>query len=194
MEDRLPEALVPDGKYDVRFEGGRHWVVCGPFSCGSRAEFERKEFPEDGIDPSQTAPADFGQYAEAVSRKLGPPTVTRWKQGITSTFSFVDLTPHFRSRMLFNSGFPTDVSAYAATTVISDGPRKARVRLGHDDWFRLWLNGELAYEGDEQKGFRTTGIDVSLRSGKNLFLAKVANRDNTNHRAWVFLFDPDPGR
>ena len=32
-------------------------------------------------------------------------------------------------------------------------------------------------------------MDVTLRQGENVFLVKVANHDNTNYRAWVFLFD-----
>ncbi|UCD27333.1 MAG: DUF2961 domain-containing protein [Planctomycetota bacterium] len=189
LHDRVPDVLVPDGKYDITLEGGRIWNLCGPFSCKDKNEFDRKEFPEDGIDISQVASANFGQYAEAVTKKLGPPTVTRWKQGVQSVFNFVDLTPHFRSRMRTNAGFPIDVSAYAATIVDSDAAKRIRLRLGHDDWFNLWLNGKLIYEGKEQNGFKTTEIEVNLAKGDNLFMAKAANCENTNFRAWVFLFD-----
>jgi len=192
LEDRRPGVLVPDGKYDIPLKGEREWLVCGPFSCVSKEEFDRKEFPEEGIDLSQTAPADFGQYAEAVKKKLGPPTVTKWKKGVKSVFNFVDMTPHFRPRLRTNGGFPVDGSAYAVTDIDSKTAGKVKLRLGHDDWFKLWVNGELVYEGPEQNGFKTTEIEVSLKKGKNQFLAKVANRANTNFRAWVFLFDVLP--
>jgi hypothetical protein len=189
LVDRLPETLVPDGKYDIPLRGGRVWKLCGPFSCKDKAEFDGKEFPEDGIDLSQTAPADFGLYAKATARKLGPPTVSKWKEGVKSVFNFVDMTPHFRSRMRTNAGFPSEVVAYAATTVNSEERKEVRVRVGHDDWFKLWLNGELVYDGREHNGFKTFEVEVTLKKGDNLFLAKVANQDNSNFRAWVFLFD-----
>ncbi|MCP5117329.1 MAG: DUF2961 domain-containing protein, partial [bacterium] len=56
MDDRLPDTLAPDGKYDVPVEPGLTWNLCGPFSCETKAEFERREFPEDKIDWDQTAP------------------------------------------------------------------------------------------------------------------------------------------
>jgi hypothetical protein len=192
MADRLPETLVPDGKYDVPLEPGLVWNVCGPFSCETNAQFDREEFPERGIDWNQTAPADFGQYAEAVQRKLGEPVATRWIRDVGSVFNFVDLTPHFRSRMRTNGGFPVDTSAYAATTIESPSARTARIRIGHDDWFKLWINGDLVYEGGELNGFQTREVNARLRAGANQVLAKVANRDNSNFRAWVFLLDPEP--
>jgi DUF2961 family protein len=192
MEDRLPTAMVRDGKYDVPLPSGLRWNLCGPFSCTTKAEFDRSEFPEQAIDLAQTAPADFGQYAEAVRRKLAAPTLTGWIRDVDSVFNFTDLTPHFRSRMKTNGGFPVDASAYAATTLDSSTARTARLRIGHDDWLKLWINGDLVYEGDELNGFQTREISVPLRAGPNQVLAKIANRDNSNFRAWVFLLDPTP--
>ncbi len=92
MEDRLPQTLVPEGKYDVPVEGGLAWNLCGPFSCESKAEFDRREFPEEGIDWNQTAPADFGQYAEAVRRGFAQPA---WRAGCaTSGRSSISWTSH----------------------------------------------------------------------------------------------------
>jgi len=189
FKDLLPETALPDGKYDIPLKPKYTWKLCGPFSCENKDEFDYKEFPEDRIDMSQTAPADFGQYALAVAKKLGPPTTTRWKDGVKSVFNFVDITPQFRPRTRTNAGFPLDVSAYAATTVNSQRAGKAQLRVGHDDWFKLWLNGKLIYDGPRQNGFKTARIDLDLQKGENQFLVKVANRDNTNYRAWVFLFD-----
>lgn len=189
LEDRLAAALVPDGKYDAEAPQGRAWKLCGPFSCASKAEFDRGEFPEKGIDLRETRPADFGRYAEAVKRNLGPPVLSRWIEPVQSLFNFVDLTPHFRSRMKTNGGFPVDVSAYAFTTVSVPAETSSTLRIGHDDWIRVWQNGSVIYEGAERDGFGTVEIPVRLARGENRFLLKVANRENTNFRAWVFLFD-----
>ncbi len=64
VADRLPDARVPDGRYDLPLAGGRRWQLCGPFSCEDRSAFDRREFPEDRIDAAEKAPADFGQKFE----------------------------------------------------------------------------------------------------------------------------------
>ena len=58
-----------------------------------------------------------------------------------------------------------------------------------DDWLRVWHNGRVVYEGAEKHGFQTVEIPLRLTRGENRFLLKAANRENTNFRAWVFLFD-----
>jgi len=189
LEDRLASTEVPEGKYDPPHGQGLVWQLCGPFSCLNQDEFDVAEFPEQRIDPAQTAPADFGQYSEAVQRRYDKPTLTRWRSGVRSTFNFVDMTRYFRSRLKTNGGFPVDVSAYAATTVQSDTNRSVHVRIGHDDWFRLWINGQEVYSGEELNGFQNRELQINLKKGNNRILAKVANRDNTNFRAWVCLVD-----
>ncbi len=92
--------------------------------------------------------------------------------------------------MKTNGGFPVDTSAYAHTTLESASAQRVHVRVGHDDWFKLWVNGDLVYEGEELNGFQTREIQVPLEVGSNEVLAKIANRDNSNFRAWVFLLDP----
>jgi len=189
FNDRLAETEVPDGKYDVPVPSPFTWSVCGPFACEDLDQFKQSEFPEAGIDLTQTAPADFGQYAKAAQRDGGQPTITRWTTDVPTRFHFVDLTPWFRPRLKTNAGMPVDVSAYAATTIASEQDHTVRVRLGHDDPLRLWLNGELVYDGLQHNGMATTVIELPLRQGDNRILVKAANHDNTNFRAWLFLFD-----
>ncbi len=104
----------------------------------------------------------------------------------------MDLTPHFRPRMPTNGGFPVNTSAYATTVLKSARARTARIRVGHDDWFKLWVNGKLVYEGPELNGFQTREVEAPLEAGENRVLVKAANRENANFRAWVFLLDPEP--
>lgn len=189
LEDRLATAEVPDGRYDLPRQPGLSWNLCGPFSCLNKDEFDQSQFPEQRLDLEERAAADFGQYAEAVERGYGEPTFTRWHSGVPSIFNFVDVTPYFRSRLKTNAGLPVDVSVYAATILKADKDCSVRIRIGHDDWFRLWVNGEEVYSGRELNGFQTREVVVNLKKGDNQILAKVANRDNANFRAWVFLFD-----
>lgn len=188
--DRMASAPVPDGKYDIDFPPGREWRLCGPFSAATAAEFEHAEFPESGLIADQSQPAEFGQYAAAVKQKLAQPFSSRWiADPVRSIFNFVDLTRYFRPRLKTNAGFPVDVSAYAYTTVASPAAVARIMRIGHDDPLRVWHNGKLVYNGAAKNGFRTVEIPVELARGENRFLLKVANGDNMNYRAWVFLFD-----
>jgi D-arabinan exo alpha-(1,3)/(1,5)-arabinofuranosidase (non-reducing end) len=188
-QDRLPDATVPAGKYDLPFKSEMVWNLCGPFSCEDSAEFDRNEFPERGNDLQQTAPADFGQYREAARRKRGMPTTTAWKTGVGSTFNFVDLTPYFRARKTTNAGMPVQVSAYASTTINAKRAGRARIRVGHDDPLRIWINGQVVFDGKQQNGLQCSTIKVKLSKGDNAILVKSANFANSNFRAWVFLFD-----
>lgn len=187
--DRLAAARVADGKYDMNPPAGRSWRLCGPFSCAGKDEFDRSEFPERGFTEGETRPADFGQYAEAARRGLAGPALSRWTGPAGPLFNFVDLTPHFRPRMKTNAGFPVDTSAYACAVVSSPAEAARILRVGHDDWFRVWHNGKVVYDGPEQHGFQTAEVPLRLLRGENRFLVKAANRENTNFRAWVFLFD-----
>ena len=189
LADRLPHSRVANGKYDRIPESGLIWRLCGPFSCKNRTEFMRPDFPEKGINFEESTRADFGQYARAVEQGRAEPTLSRWHPQVRPVFQFVDLTPFFRPRLRTNGGFPVDVSAYASTTIESAEARKVRIRVGHDDWLRLWLNGTIVYDGERLHGFKTRELDLELDEGKNSILVKVANHDNTNFRAWVFLLD-----
>jgi hypothetical protein len=182
------DPVVPAMRIPSKQDKFETWDVCGPFSRDNRDEFERSAFPEKTFDVSQIQPADFGQYALAAKR-TGHQAKSRWIEKVESKFSFVDLTPYFRPRLKTNAGLPTKVCAYARRVFTVQSDVKGRLRIGHDDWFRLWHNSRLIYDGPQHKGFETTEVDVTLRRGENIFLAKVANQDNANYRAWVFLFD-----
>ena len=186
--DRLPDATVPRGKYDLPNEDGRAWLVCGPFECTSREQFEKPEFPEGKFDLDASQPADFGQYRAAARRGWSKPVEAHW-QPMGSMFNVLDLTPFNRPRTKTNNSMPTDVSAYALTTVRAERAGKRTLRLGHDDWLRVWINGELVYDGEEQNGLVTHELEVNLKQGDNTVLIKSANFANSNFRAWVFLFD-----
>jgi len=190
--DRLPQTQVTAHAYDIPLKRGLRWAVCGPFECKDRRQFQEVEFPEKSSDFAHTEPADFGQYTLAVRLGLGEPAVTRWHQDVPSMFNFVDLAPYFRPKLKTNGGYPTDVSAYARTILTSERNESRTIRVAHDDWFRLWVNGELAYDGDQNNGFRIAEITIDLRQGENEILVKAANKDNANFRAWSFLLDPRP--
>lgn len=186
-EDRAADAQVPRGKHDVALVGERTWDVVGPFPAETREEFEREEFPETSLDFEQRAPANFGDYGFAVSQGY-PQEFTKWTRGVSSFFHMVDLRPYNRHKMPSNFAMPRNASAYARTVLEEPGARTARFRVGHDDWLRLWINGELVYDGEKRAEFGTTEIEVELSAGENVVLVKSAVHENFNMRMWMFQF------
>ncbi len=161
------------------------WEICGPFPAGTRLEFVQKRFPEEKIDFKHTEPANFGVYQTAVDEGL-PQMKTRWIQGVPEIGGFVHLSPYFHPRLPTNFAQPKETAAYALRTIEADAAETARLRLTHDDWLRIWLNGDLVYDGEKKSGFQTAEVVVELKEGENQILVKAANLENINNRAWLF--------
>ncbi len=79
------------------------------------------------------------------------------------------------------TGLQREYVAYLARTIISPEARDVLLTIGNTDGFRLYLNGELVHEADEQpwwSPFNTT-IPARLRAGENRLLVKLAKRGET---------------
>lgn len=187
-EDRKLDARVSEDKYTLLPEPLRTWDIAGPFNAETRKQFEHVEFPEKAIDFSHEEKTAFGVYAYAEEHGYGT-VYTKWKRGIPQLNHFIDLRPYFHSRNPTNFGFPFHTSAYAITEIQSDEEKQATIRLGHDDWLRLWLNDELIYDGDDKTSFESVEIPATLQAGKNNVMVKAANKEGFNLRAWIFQFE-----
>ncbi len=77
--------------------------------------------------------------------------------------------------------------AYLRTTVVSDKPQKAQVRLGSDDGVKVWLNGELVHANNAARGCNPGDdkFEVSLEKGPNPVLVKVTNGGGD----WAFCME-----
>jgi ADP-ribosylglycohydrolase len=98
------------------------------------------------------------------SRKLGQPAI------VASYEHEIDLT-----RLI---GLRGPYCAYLARTLISPDERPAGIVIGNNDGYRLYLNGELVAERDEQvwwAPFNNTHR-VTLRKGENHLLVKLVKR------------------
>jgi putative membrane-bound dehydrogenase-like protein len=70
-----------------------------------------------------------------------------------------------------------NVCAYGYAEVVSDRDREARLRIGSDDTFTVWLNGAKVYEFKESRGWAPdqAQVDVKLAKGVNKLLVKCGN-------------------
>lgn len=188
--DRHAGTEISAEEYDIAGSDELVWDICGPFPAATRAEFEKREFPEERIDYSESRPANFGLYAFAKEKQRGE-TDTRWTQDIKAINGFVNMRGHYHTKLPTNFAFPKDTAAYAYTTIESAEEEDVTLHIGHDDWLRVWINGERVYDGEARTGFGSSQIRVGLEEGKNQILLKSANKENSNQRAWVFHFRID---
>ena len=66
-------------------------------------------------------------------------TVPRVLRGPELTW--IDFTRWFRRDAAGNTGTqPAGVAAYAETVLLEDSDRQVTLRLGFDDWMKIWVN------------------------------------------------------
>ncbi len=60
------------------------------------------------------------------------------------------------------------------------------LRLGFDDWMRIWVNDTLITTLRHGDGFAVSEIPVTLSRGDNRLPLKLSNFDNVEWRCWAF--------
>ena len=149
------------------------WTLSGPFDCQTWEDFQRAEFPEK---PEEERPADWewgGRHLAAVKA--------------ASELTWIDFTRWFRRDAAGNNGTqPVDAAAYAETVVSAPSEMQAVVRLGFDDWMKVWVNDEPIATMRHDDGFAISEAPVTLRRGENKLRLKLSNFDNVEWRCWAF--------
>lgn len=133
------------------------WSVIGPFDNERGTGFGTSFGPEGDARP-QRATAHSGKARKVSWRDLPVQVITGW----------VNLDVLMR---------PNDQSlAYALTFIESDKEQAATLRLGTDESYRLWHNGELLASRDVHRRMRFDQdvLPLRLRKGWNTLLIKVA--------------------
>jgi putative heme-binding domain-containing protein len=124
------------------------WVV-GPFGD----ELKTPHPPETKADPDATYPGD-----------------KKWQPAQAEPSGLLNLKAIFKR---------DHASAYALTYVWSPTRQKATMLLGSDDTVRVWLNATLVHEYATSRSARPDEdkVEVDLKEGWNVVLAKVVNLD-----------------
>jgi WD40 repeat protein/serine/threonine protein kinase/Flp pilus assembly protein TadD len=151
-------ALVAGGELQVFLDVG--WWVVGPYPSNLAASYP----PESSSDVSQ--PVNCVPLLPRESQ-----SIWRWQHvrpGLAD-FEFV-LPPRLDA---------ADISAYALAHIYSPVERRATLAIGGVNPMRAWLNERLIYEYDPGRPSPQTRdvVPVTLRSGRNTLLVKVATGD-----------------
>jgi hypothetical protein len=135
------------------------WKVIGPFDNTGGKGFDAVYPPEQKID-----------LAAEHAGKTGP---VRWRDYATSDeYGKVDMNQPY--------GKLKDVAAYATTEFFSKEARPAELRLGGQNSWKVWLNGQLLFGRDEYHNDAEIDqylMPARLQPGRNTILVKVCQND-----------------
>lgn len=137
------------------------WHLIAPFNNGERKGHDTVFPPEKEIDLKATY--------EGRAKKAA------W-QHFTSTDEYgkIDFNKPF--------GMEKEVTGYATTDFYSETERKAEIRLGCKNAWKVWLNGELLFARDEyHRGAKLDQykLPITLKKGKNTLLVKCSQNEQT---------------
>ncbi len=148
------------------------WHIVSPFDDPDKGRLDTVHPPEEEIDLD-------AEY----SGKYGP---IHWIER-DSNAGWVGLNALYGQHTLVN-----DSIGYAACMVESPEPRDTLVGLGSDDDIAVWLNDEMIWKHEGERGLNRDddSVKVSLPEGRSRLLLKICNRKGM----WGFFFrfrDPD---
>ena len=101
--------------------------------------------------------------------------------------TWIDFTRWFRRDATGNTGTqPVDAAAYAETVITTQSQKRAVLRLGFDDWLKVWLNDKLITTLKHDDGFAISEVPVTLSRARTGCDLKLSNFDNVEWRCWAF--------
>ncbi len=132
----------------------RHWNIVGPFPWASANDFSENYINEPDIDLS-------------ASYEVNEVTLQWHKVEGGGMQGMVNLAG------LFDNA--TNATAFAYAEIEVAEAMDAVVRIGSDDGFKIWVNGEVAGENNVDRGSDLDQdlVPVSLKSGKNAILMQI---------------------
>ncbi|MCA9425006.1 MAG: HEAT repeat domain-containing protein [Candidatus Omnitrophica bacterium] len=131
-----------------------NWRLIGPFPWKAEEGFSNLHLGEPDIDSQKDV-------------KIGDSTFS-WKEYVTSDgMGAVNLASVY--------GDQENVSIYATSTFEVPEETEATLRIGSDDWVKVWLNGESVHEFASYRGVTLDQdqIPVTLKKGINSILLRI---------------------
>jgi hypothetical protein len=146
------------------------WKLIGPIDNAGGAGFDRPYPPETGFDPAAEIDGKSGKV--------------RWLDHETrDPYGLVDFNGPFKPLK--------GVAGYAAAEFLAPKARRAEIRLGTKNGWKIWLNGRPVFGRDEYH--RNMEIDqyrlpVELVAGRNVILVKCCQNEQTEEwtKEWEF--------
>lgn len=154
-------------------ESPKEWTLSGPFEVTDYARFREEPLPVEVAD-EKPGKWDWGNRILETVR-------------MTPEHTWVDFSRWYRFNKVGNTGTQPDrCAAYASAEIVSKKAGKAVLRLGFDDWAKVWLNGVAVATLRHDDGVRSAEIPVALKAGSNRLVVRLSNFDNVEWRCWAF--------
>lgn len=154
------------------FVAPQDWQVVGPFPDGSDMEAFKKPADELVRQLSQ------GIWPERIKVSTNPFTTHK----LTPKYGWVRLEGVYQTRYPYPR---TDQSVYVRGTLTSGSKRRAKLRIGLDNWAIVYLNGQQVAMLDHADAFDVAKIPITLNKGVNQLLIKTNNRQNRERHLWA---------
>ena len=137
------------------------WNLIAPFNNGGRKGHDTVFPPETELDYT--------------AKYEGRGKTAEWKPFVSEDeYGKIDFNKPF--------GMEKEVTGYAATDFYSKTERRAEIRLGCKNAWKVWLNGELLFARDEyHRGAKLDQykLPITLKAGKNTLLVKCSQNEQT---------------
>lgn len=170
---RIVEPLRQLGeKVDLQRQFGflTKWQAVGPFDNKDKKGFDVAYPPEKKLDITASYEGQLGK----VSWK---PVSTEQEYGIVDIAKSLE---NFKGSAM-----------YVTTNFQSDQARNVEIRLGTPNSWKLWVNGKLLFAREEyHRGMKIDQyrVDVALKPGRNVFLLKILQNEQTDSWAQRYQF------
>lgn len=177
-----------DPKPAPRIYAPEAWQLAGPFDCQNYEDFSRREWPENAPDkwPKEHV-AGFGVYLSGLKGMPPGPTTFPVPVRLEPEHGWCDFTRAYRGRRATNIGAqPAQTSAYAWGRIRVPTAGAYDLRVGFDDWLKVWIDGREVFSGRHDRGFAEARQTVNLPAPEATVLVKLSNFDNFQWRLWAF--------
>jgi hypothetical protein len=156
------------------------WQIIGPFDATSFEAFSENHEVETTAEWTEKMDGKVRFTLKSRHGWIDPRPqyhgVSLW-QPYARAFNEKDLT--------FCGGGPVGCAFYGRGKVNIEHGGMYILRLGFDDWLKLWVNGEEIKTFRHEKGFDVVRVPVTLKQGGNTVLVKLSNSHNREFRLWA---------
>lgn len=177
------DIAIPKEEFQDDFHPSLRWLAFGPFY--DRVNAQERDFLEK-YGESETRLTNegvmriIGKIQNEKAELTGHPLEASIQVSGEASLNFLDI---FKTQA--NKGTPSS-SVYLVTQISSERARKAFLLCGSDDGIDIWLNGQKVHHFWSKQGRQLTLyddlIELDLRKGLNLLVAKVSNIEG----GWAF--------
>ena len=167
----------------------QQWQLMGPFDASTFEKFISSEkVGSEKVESMKEWPEKLG------SRPL---------KILKSRHGWIDARPTYRNlfhlwnayaasvvkkdkNAIYKDRWPLGMSFYGRGKVSVQKGGMYKLRLGFDDWLKLWVNGREITTIRHDNGFDVARVPVQLNEGENTIMIKLNNNTNREYRLFAF--------